>query len=106
MTYNKFNAFVYELIQFWSRFQPNIKLNPWIKRACTNCFDDWVEWRTQLLMVQLDEDAKKLVDDWEEEEEKFIQAQFYGLQDTGSNKDEPLGGAMGYSYELFDDQSS
>ena len=85
--YNKFNAFVYELIQFWSRFQPSIKLNPWIKRACTYCFDDWVEWRTQILMV-------------------FIQAQFYGLQDTGSNKDEPLGGAMGYSYELFDDQSS
>ena len=94
MNYSKLNALVYEAIQFISRFWPNIKFNPWVKLALRNCLDDWVEFRTQITLKELDSDIEELHEQWDREEAEHFEYVFTEEKSDGSKAQELLGGPM------------
>tara|TARA_R100001509_G_scaffold100445_2_gene58708 strand:- start:2169 stop:2495 length:327 start_codon:yes stop_codon:yes gene_type:complete len=93
MSYNKTNALVYETIQFISRFWPDIKSNGFIKLVLKNCFEDWVEFRTQITLKELDDNIEELHEQWDKEE-KNIEYIFTEEKSDGSEAQELLGGPM------------
>ena len=94
MDYNKLNALVYEAIQFISRFWPSIKLNPLVKLALENCLEDWVEFRTQVTLKELDEDIEELHAQWDQEEAEHFEYVFTEEEPDGSEAQKLLGGPM------------
>jgi hypothetical protein len=94
MNYNRLNALVYEAIQFISRFWPNIKFNPWVKLALENCLDDWVEFRTQIKLEELDNDIEELHAQWDREEAEHFEYIFTEEELDDSEAQRLLGGPM------------
>ena len=95
MDYNRTNALIYELITFIARFKPSIKNNPWIKRMLDNCLDDWVEFRTQIVMAEVDNQLEDIYDLWDEEEyAKYLNSFYTEEEPDGSEAQNLLGGAM------------
>jgi hypothetical protein len=94
MAYNKTNALVYEIIQFISRFMPKIKFNPLVKRAMAYCLNDWVEFRTEITLKELDDDIEELHTQWDKEEAKNLEYIFSEEEPDGSEAQRLLGGPM------------
>ncbi len=67
--------------------------------------DDWAEFRTQLVMKEVDEEIKELHECWDTQEAEDFYPGFQQIYFSQDNRNEPLGGQMGYSYELFEDKS-
>ena len=67
-SYNKINALTYEIIQFVLIFQPKLILNPWIKRTLEWCRVDWIDFRAEVTMRQVDDQIDELHSIWEAEE--------------------------------------
>ena len=105
MRYNKLNAAVYELTEFLFRFWPTLRKNTWVTWARLNCRDDWAEFRTQLVMKEVDEEIKELHECWDTQEAEDFYPGFQQIYFSEDNRNEPLGGEMGYSYELFEDKT-
>jgi len=105
MRYNKLNAAVYELTEFLFRFWPTLRENKWVAVTRLNCRDDWAEFRTQLVIKDLDEQIEELHECWDTQEAKDFYSDFGVIYFSEDNRDEPLGGEMGYSYELFEDKA-
>jgi len=94
MPYNRTNALVYEAILFISRFWPKIKFNPWVKKILENCRDDWAEFRTQIVMAELDEEVEELHKIWEREEAEHFEPIFIQEEADGSEAQRLLGGPI------------
>jgi|TARA_R100000479_G_scaffold33758_2_gene14454 hypothetical protein len=105
MDYNKLNALVYEAIQFISRFWPSIKLNPLVKLALENCLEDWVEFRTQVTLKELDEDIEELHAQWDQEEAEHFEYVFTEEEPDGSEAQKLLGGPMRLSAPWTSDKN-
>ena len=105
MRYNKLNAAVYELTEFLFRFWPTLRKNKWVTWARLNCRDDWAEFRTQLTMKEVDKEINELHECWDTQEAEDFYPGFQAIYFFKDNRDEPLGGEMGYSYELFEDKT-
>ena len=95
MEYNKFNALIYELILFIDRFRPGFKNKPWIQKILQNCRDDWAEFRTQIVMDDLDKQVKDIHEAWlEDAYYKYLDSFYTEEEPDGSEAQELLGGAM------------
>jgi|TARA_R100000084_G_C4637599_1_gene141909 hypothetical protein len=105
MDYNKLNALVYEAIQFISRFWPSIKLNPLVKLALENCLEDWVEFRTQVTLKELDKDIEELHAQWDQEEAEHFEYVFTEEEPDGSEAQKLLGGPMRLSAPWTSDKN-
>jgi hypothetical protein len=105
MAYDKTNALVYEIIQFISKFMPRIKFNPLIKKALAYCLDDWVEFRTQITLKQLDNDIEELHAQWDKEEAKNFEYIFSEEEPDGSEAQRLLGGPMRLSAPWMSDKN-
>lgn len=93
--YNKLNALTYEIIQFLLIFYPKLIFNPWIKRTLEWCRVDWVEFRTQIVMTEVDKQLEDIYDLWEEEEyAKYLNSFYTEEEPDGSEAQNLLGGAM------------
>mgnify|MGYP006908311724 FL=1 len=95
MQYNRFNAFLYELILFIDRLRPGFKNKPWVQKICQNCLDDWAEFRTQVTMAELDEDIEEIHAAWDREEAEHFEPLFYEEPPNESEAQRLLGGPMG-----------
>lgn len=42
--------------------------NKWLQAIHENWFDVWVDWRTEIVMNSVDQQAEDLVDQWEQED--------------------------------------
>jgi hypothetical protein len=105
MHYNKLNAATYEVIEFISHFWPSIIKNVWIQKVRIYCRDDWAEFRTQVTLKEVDEEIRALHESWDTQEAEDFYPGFQAVYFSEDNRDEPLGGEMGYSYELFEDKT-
>jgi len=105
MNYNRLNALVYEAIQFISRFWPNIKFNPWIKLALENCLADWVEFRTQITLKEIDNDIEELHAEWDREEAEHFEYVFTEEEPDDSEAQRLLGGPMRLSVPWNSDKN-
>lgn len=67
--YSILNAVLYELLIELIKIWPRLKLNQWVSAALNWCRHDWIEWRTEQTLKDVDRQAQKLVKEWEAQEE-------------------------------------
>jgi len=95
MEYNKFNALIYELILFIDRFRPGFKNKPWIQKILQNCRDDWAEFRTQIVIADLDKQIKDIHEAWlEDAYYKYLDSFYTEEEPDDSEAQRLLGGPM------------
>lgn len=63
-----FNALLYELvIRFALRF-PSLQNSTWAQLLIANCRQDWIQWKTEFTLRQVDKQAKAIKKEWEKQE--------------------------------------
>lgn len=90
--YTVFNAVIYELLTELIEIWPKLKLHPWVRAALNWCRTDWVEWRTEKTLKDVDEQAKLIADEWAQQEKPKYE--LIEHPPDGSKAQELLGGAM------------
>lgn len=65
-----FNALCYELGLWAVVKRPSLAFKPWFKTLMAYCSRDWAEWKTKEVMQKVDQQAKTLVKQWEQEEKE------------------------------------
>jgi hypothetical protein len=93
-SYNRTNALIYELIIFIERFFSGLKNNKFLQLVKANCQDDWAEFRTLIVMEELDIQIKKINTSWEQEDKQNSAAAFSEAPPDGSRAQELLGGEL------------
>lgn len=68
MTYSRWNVCVYLILKWLIERRPGFGFNPWVKLALANCFPDWVLWKTQTTMAEVDKQVEQLHAQWDKEE--------------------------------------
>lgn len=76
MKYNLLNALLYEFCLALVEYKPNLKRNWVVAQIFEYCFQDWVNWKTELTMQDVDRQAEDLKKKWKEEENKRIVEKF------------------------------
>lgn len=90
--YNKLNAILYELLTELIEIWPKLKLNPWIRKALDWCRADWVEWRTEQTLEDVDRQAQDIVKEWDAQEKPKYEVIEH--EPDGSRAQDLLGGTM------------
>ena len=62
------NALCYEAMLWALSKWSFLALQPWTKLLMLHCRPDWTQWKTKIVMEQVDQQAVKLVEKWEKEE--------------------------------------
>jgi len=91
--YNKFNAFIYELILFLCRYYP-LRRNPLIRQILKYCLDDWSAFRAEVAMKEVDKQIEELHEAWKAEEKERLKPVYTESVSDGSNAQNALGGEM------------
>jgi hypothetical protein len=65
------NALCYELMLFAIRKWQALALLPWTKLLLAHCKPFWTKWKTQQVLHAVDEQAIKLVEQWEKDERQL-----------------------------------
>ena len=74
MTYNVLNVIAYEVCLWLIGHRQSFRMHPLVKRVMTHCFEDWVNWKTHTVMMDVNEQAEDLKQRWEQEEaEKSVE---------------------------------
>ena len=90
--YNELNAAIYELLIRLIEIWPKLKLNPLVRAALNWCRADWVEWRTEQTLRDVDRQAQEIVKEWEAQEKPKYE--LIEHEPDGSKAQDLLGGAM------------
>lgn len=64
------NALCYELAMWAVERWPSLAFQPWFKLLIEHCRPFWAEWKTQLTLKKVDEQAEQLKEQWEREEKE------------------------------------
>ena len=76
MKYNLFNAIVYEICRILIDNNVLSKSNPIVAQILANCFPDWVEWKTELTMKDVDRQVEEIKQTWKDQENQKIVEHF------------------------------
>jgi hypothetical protein len=63
-----FNALLYELVIRLSVRFPSLKNSTWSQLLIANCRPDWMQWKTEFTLRQVDQQAKAIKEKWEEQD--------------------------------------
>ena len=66
--YSRRNVIYYLVCRWLVDRNPSLALHPLIKRILENCFQDWVNWKTQDTMLSVDKQAEDLKKQWQAED--------------------------------------
>ena len=94
MSYSRKNALVYQLTEFIEKFRPGFINRGWVKKIRDYCREDWADWRTSLVMKELDNQIEDLHVLWKIEEDEKNQPLYSETSPDGSEAQELLGGEM------------
>lgn len=72
MKYNLLNAIIYDVLWRLCDSFPSLRGKKWVRFLMDNCFPDWVEWKTELTMKDVDRQAEDLKQQWRDEENEAI----------------------------------
>ena len=72
MSYNVLNAIVYDVLWRFCDSYPSLRSNTLVRMAMTHCFPDWVLWKTELTMKDVDRQTEELKEQWRDEENEAI----------------------------------
>jgi hypothetical protein len=91
-SYNVWYAVTHELLLEAINIWPKLKYNKWITYALSWTKEDWVLWKTEKTMQNVDQQAEELVKSWEKEEAPNYE--YVEHEPDGSKAQDLLGGAM------------
>jgi len=57
-----------QAVQKW----PRLRFMPWFPLLLSHCLPSWTEWKASLTLQKVDEQAKKIVEQWEGEDREVI----------------------------------
>lgn len=92
--YNRVNALVYEAIIFLQRFFKFFRVNPVIKQILENCRPDWVEFRTRIVLADIDKQVEELHAEWDAQEAEANKPIYTEEPADDSEAQRLLGGPM------------
>ena len=105
VSYSRINAFYYQLTEFVERLKPGFINQAWVKKIGDNCRPDWAEWRTHLVMINLEDQFEDLHALWAIEEFERNLPIYSEKAPDGSEAQELLGGEMGLTAPWNSDKS-
>lgn len=74
MSYNVINVIAYEICLWLIRRRQSFRLHPLVQRVMEHCFQDWVLWKTDLTMKDVDKQVEELKEQWDRDEaEKSVE---------------------------------
>ena len=76
MSYNVLNAIVYDVLWRLCDSFSSLRSNTLVKMAMAHCFRDWVLWKTELTMKDVDRQAEELKEQWQKEENEVTRQEF------------------------------
>jgi hypothetical protein len=76
MKYNLLNAIIYEVCLILIDHGVLKESNPIVARILAHCFPDWVEWKTEMTMKDVDRQVEEIKETWKEQENKQIVEKF------------------------------
>ena len=91
MKYNALNAIIYDILWRVCDNYPSLRQNPLIKQIMDHCFPDWVEWKTETTMKDVDRQVEEIKEEWAKDDPK---PEYIEHSPDGSKAQELLGGAM------------
>jgi len=94
MAYSRKNALVYQLTEFIEKFMPGFIHRVWVEKIREYCHEDWADWRTELVMKDLDKRIEDLHALWKIEEDEKNQPFYSETPPDGSEAQKLLGGEM------------
>lgn len=93
--YNIWNAAAYEITNVLLEYKASLKLNPLIKAIRLHCFSDWVAWKTERTMKNVDKQIAQLQKEMQiEHDEKYVTPIIREHQPDQSNAQQLLGGTL------------
>jgi len=104
MKYNKVNAMAYQATEFLCFLNEKFRFNPWVLKIRENCQEDWVEYKTQKTLKDLNIQTEALHEYWTTTEAKDLEPLFYEFDFDEDSKDTPLGPTMGSTYSFCEDE--
>lgn len=91
-SYNIWAAFLVELIRQLIQHKPALANNKWLAMIASYLMDDWIEWRTERTMAEVDRQARAIVAEWDAQEAP--RALYSESEPDGSEAQGLLGGEM------------
>ena len=99
MNYNIWNAVAYEVTVMLINYDPRWMNNKIVKMIRSYSFDDWIEWKTERSMEDVDAEIEALHKLWDREDDDW--------RDVIIERDDETGIEFGYTVDLsgWDDLS-
>ncbi len=76
MKYSLLNAIVYEVIRILIESGVLSKNNAIVAQILEHCFHDWVQWKTEMTMKDVDRQVEEIKETWKEQENQKIVEDF------------------------------
>jgi len=76
MKYSLFNAIVYEIVRILVDGGTLSKSNRIVAQILEHCFQDWVQWKTESTMQDVDRQVEEIKETWKEQENQKIVESF------------------------------
>ena len=70
--YSRVNVASYLICRWLIEWKPSLGNHPIIKRILENCFQDWVNWKTQDTMLSVDKQVEEIKEKWQAEDNEKI----------------------------------
>lgn len=95
MSYNIWNAVAYEVTNLLINYDARWELNRWVQMLRSHCFPDWVEWKTERTMKNVDKQIGELKEMMKKEDDaKYVTPIIIEHKPDGSRAQELLGGTL------------
>ena len=95
MKYNLVNAVAYEITEMLLSMDPRWQSNHWVKLIRAYSFPDWVMWKTERTMADVDKQVEEIQQAMEKHDyETYIKPIVIEHEPDGSKAQELLGGTL------------
>ncbi len=76
MKYSLLNAVIYEFCRILIDNKVLRKSNLFVAQILAHCFQDWVEWKTEITIKDVDRQVEEIKETWKEQENQKIVEHF------------------------------
>ena len=95
MRYNIWNAVAYEVTNLLINHDNRWHNNSIVKMIRSHCFLDWVEWKTEQTMTEVDQQVVEIQKEWKRiDDYKYVKPIVIEHKPDGSKAQELLGGML------------
>lgn len=95
MAYNIWNAIAYEITNLLISHDQRWEFNRWVQMIRSHCFLDWVEWKTERTMKNVDKQIDEIREMMKKEDDaKYVTPIVIEHKPDGSKAQDLLGGTL------------